>query len=170
MNFDLVSRCAPKEFLCPYCGDWHPWTGFKLNQHYMDQYSSRNVEKCPHVPQSEIYFWMEETDKKIIISVRSPCDKISSGSLSRETPQRQFIEDEKEPIVYTYFTFTSNGIINEERCSYCGGYCSKTCQYRKMGAGTDYRRIFPVKLGFKFSEEDYKKYSDVGKAGKFVES
>ncbi len=170
MNFDLVSKCAPKEFLCPYCGNWHPWTGNRLNQHYIWQYDrSRNVEKCPNVAQSNAYFWMEETDKKIVISIKSPCDRISSyDSITKETPMREFIEDEKEPIVYIYFTFTAAMEINDARCSYCRSYSSKACQYRKMG--TDYRRIFPVKLGFKFSEEDYKKYSDVGKAGKFVES
>lgn len=163
MNPELL-KCIPIRYLCPFCGKWHKWEGFKLIflQHYPIELKCLKADCIAH---HYCYYTINFDDKYCNVFIGCMYHELINSSI----PISSIIESINRPIVMFEVTSSRIGIAGEELCLICPSYNSQVENlhpYTKSKAKCaltrlDARRDRTIKLGFEFSKSDYDQFSKV---------
>lgn len=146
---------TPKRFLCPYCGEWHDWSGHKLAFYDLKCYQARL--QCPSIPRGyntgsyEIYF----SNDYCYFSTKSVCER-AHQSIDGKIPISSIIESVDKPIVTFEVPFTAKHDVGRYECPNC--IYKGICNCVKLGDEGDNRHM-TITFGFEFEQSEYNEFA-----------
>lgn len=148
MNEELL-RLTPKRFLCPYCGEWHPWDEHSLEFHDASCYSAKLEYKHYEMNTLPISFYF--SDGYFYYFVPSVC--ICMDNLRGKIAIEDMVESSSVPRVSISIPITSDDRLGKYACcSDC--IATNTCIRCKQGDEGDGHHI-TIPFGFEFEESEY---------------
>ncbi len=143
----------PTKYLCPICGDWHPWNGGTLESLY-----KKHLERCINTPEGQntgLYYITYKPEKEEFeFEVLGRCGATSETGSYDNIPISYFErENSSQDCVICDMSFFADEDIGPE-------YCSKRCKARIEGICyffNNYKEAtngeFSIPIGFEFGED-----------------
>lgn len=147
---------TPKRFLCPYCGEWHPWRqSHELGYYDSSRYQAAHV--CADAPYGtnegnyKIYF----ENGYCYYSTEAMCNR-ARLNLSGKVAISSIVESLDRPTVTFKVPFRSDSDVGSRICETCR--TRHICNLVKLGDAGDHRNM-EITLGFEFEQSDYDKFA-----------
>lgn len=147
---------TPKRFLCPYCGEWHPWKqSHELG--YYDSCRCQAAHVCADAPSGtnkgnyKIYF----VNGYCYYTTEPMCNR-AKLNLDGIVAISSIVESFDKPIVTFKVPFRSDEEVGSRICKTCPSMYM--CNLVKLGDAGDHRNM-EITLGFEFEQSDYEKFA-----------
>lgn len=140
----------PIQWLCPYCGEWHPWSKDKLNTY---NFSKPAVLTCINFAERKTYR-IGFKKEWLGIDIRKQCTRASFDVT--ENFKYENVEVEKNSLTFTV-SFKPKSPIGEEKCNDCSK--KHICHIKRLAdekGNNDEMSTLKIKLGFKMDANDKK--------------
>lgn len=148
MNKNLL-KLTPTRYLCPYCGEWHPWDEHFLAYHDNSSYATRLKHHHTRMETSAISYYFSDGYFYYYVPRVCGCMQSLRGKIAIE----DMVESSSNPRVTFSVPITSDDLLGKYAC---GSDCmaADTCIRCKQGdEGDGYHIAIP--FGFEFEESEY---------------
>lgn len=152
MDREILSL-RPTEYLCPTCGEWHPWDSGARLEYFVSE-NRRFTKTCPYTPYNmdDQHFTGFFREGNFYFSVSNPCN-IVSHQLNGCIPISEIIEKLDEPVATFNVWYENSSRVSERNCMRCL-FTEKCISYKQylntMNGGNSI-----IQFGFKFDRKEY---------------